>query len=607
MPAGSFWEATDKIPVSQTKIAIPATNGLNYSAGQKIDIVIPPTAGLDYFQPKESYLKFDVEISVDPSWVATGLTRLQLDAETGGQCLIRDIRVSSGGAGNVLLEEIQNYNVLTALKYDYESNDNIINKRTTEGVTCHDPTCRSTHGGVAGQGNNLNSNPYWTRPPHTTPQDTLFGNDQLQKVKCLLPLNTGIFQNDKVFPILLTEGLRIEIVLEDAKRVMRQLTQCLVSKARWQNPVFHSTNGSDIAPDSPDAALNEFMVARNQNIGADLALTNFPLAVGEKIGFWNMDTAEEVFCTEATAPHITELSWIAPGEASGGGEDSLNGYVKVSLSGYFTPVTEAEGATPRAISAGKAIIFSRSVLDSGTTGFDPTYEVSNVEMVLGKVDMPDGYTRKLMSNMKEGGVLNYDFLSYTNYKYSQGATDYVANIRLPLQHSRAKSILMIPTDSSIYSASQSISASPTYMDYLGPDVDEDDSNSVRSGLVGIADYLQDYQFFYDGQLNPSRPVDVSKTSNYVSISQQHLIELEKALVMGGIIPFSFKSFRTNFCIGRALSLQSGVYDTRGKDFALQTNYIANPHAGGSKSKLWNCFCAHVRRVAIKGDSIAMEV
>lgn len=607
MPTGSFWEASDKIPVSQTKIAIPSTNGLNYSAGQKIDIVIPPTAGLDYFQPKESYLKFDVEIALDPTWVASGLTRLQLDAETGGQCLIRDIRISSGGAGNVLLEEIQNYNVLTALKYDYETNTNIVNKRTTEGVTSYDPTCRSTHGGFQTQGNNLNTNPYWVRPPHSTPQSTLFANDQLQKVKCLLPLNTGIFQNDKVFPVLLTEGLRIEIVLEDAKRVMRQMTQCLLAKARWQNPVFHSTNGCDVAPDSPTAGLNEFLVARNQNIGADASLTNFPLAIGEKIGFWNMDTGTQVFCTEGVCPHITDLYWIAPGEASGGGSDSRDGYVKVKLSGYFTPVTEAGGGVALAISAGKAVVFSRSVLDSGTADFKPTYQVSNVEMVLGKVDMPDGYTRKLMSQMKEGGVLNYDFLSYTNYKYSQGAQDYVANIRLPLQHSRAKSVLMIPTDASLYSASQSLACDSTYMDYIGPDTADDDSRSQRSGLVGIADNLQDYQFFYDGQLNPSRPVDVSKTSNYVSISQQHLIELEKALVMGGIIPFSFKSFRTNFAIGRALSLQSGVYDTRGKDFALQTNYQDNTTGGGSKAKLWNCFCAHIRRVAIKGDSIVLEV
>ena len=213
MVQGSFWSADDKIPISQTKIAIPSTNGLNYSAGQKIDIHIPATAGLDYFQPKESYLKFDVKCSLPTEWVKTddtgAMTRLQLDSEIGGQVLIRDIRIHSGGAGNVLLEEIQNYNVLTALKYDYESNDNIVNKRSlTEGVTKHDPRCRSTHGGHVRQGNNLNTNPYFDPPREPTtvsdPLSTDYSNDDQNKVKCLLPLNTGIFSNDRVFPIMLT-------------------------------------------------------------------------------------------------------------------------------------------------------------------------------------------------------------------------------------------------------------------------------------------------------------------------------------------------------------------------------------------------------------------
>jgi hypothetical protein len=131
---------------------------------------------------------------------------------------------------------------------------------------------------------------------------------------------------------------------------------------------------------------------------------------------------------------------------------------------------------------------------------------------------------------------------------------------------------------------------------------------MRPGLVGVSDALQNYQMFYDGQLNPSRRVDVSKTSALTGISQQHLIELEKALVMGGIIPFSFKQHNKNFCLGRALSLQSGVYDTRGKDFNLQLEYVANTSIqSASLPKLWNCFCAHIRRIVISGDSVALEV
>ena len=124
----SFWDAEDKIPVKQTKVAIQAQHGLDYVGGQKITINVPAT--VQYFQPKESYLKFEVKLN--PGLDAP--IRAQLDAGAGAQVLIKDIRIMSGGAGAQLLEEYQDYNVLTALKYDFEVDDTIRSKRAmTEG------------------------------------------------------------------------------------------------------------------------------------------------------------------------------------------------------------------------------------------------------------------------------------------------------------------------------------------------------------------------------------------------------------------------------------------------------------------------------------------
>ena len=41
MPINSFWSADDKIPIAQKKVSVPSDNGLEYSAGQKINITIP--------------------------------------------------------------------------------------------------------------------------------------------------------------------------------------------------------------------------------------------------------------------------------------------------------------------------------------------------------------------------------------------------------------------------------------------------------------------------------------------------------------------------------------------------------------------------------------
>ena len=105
MPSPSFFTSENKIPIAQKKISVRAENGLEYSLGQKIDFVIP--GGIGYMMPSETYLRFDVKIKLPTTASVSGtFTRLALDHETGANVLIRDIRISSGGAQNVVLEEI---------------------------------------------------------------------------------------------------------------------------------------------------------------------------------------------------------------------------------------------------------------------------------------------------------------------------------------------------------------------------------------------------------------------------------------------------------------------------------------------------------------------
>ena len=137
----SFWTSEDKIPVRQTRVSIPCENGLNFSAGQTMNFMIPPT--IEFIQPKETYLRWDAKIDMGTMIP----TRLQLD-KMGGSVCIRDIRIYSGGAGGTLLEEIQGYNCLTSLRYSYEQNESIRNKRSlTEGGQQYNPKCRGTLGG----------------------------------------------------------------------------------------------------------------------------------------------------------------------------------------------------------------------------------------------------------------------------------------------------------------------------------------------------------------------------------------------------------------------------------------------------------------------------
>ena len=98
---------------------------------------------------------------------------------------------------------------------------------------------------------------------------------------------------------------------------------------------------------------------------------------------------------------------------------------------------------------------------------------------------------------------------------------------------------------------------------------------------------------------------ISVVGQHAPLNQQVLIEQEKALHQAGIDPLSFEAYKRNFFVGRALSLQNGVYDARGKDFNLQVEYQET--TAPTKQKLWNCWVAHLRRIVVKGENIALEV
>lgn len=594
----SFWTTDDKIPISQKSVSIPSSNGLQYSGGQRVVIEVPST--IEFIQPKESYLQCDVQLKL-PTGI-THQTYLQLDETLGGQILIKDLRVYSGGAGKILLEEYTDYNVLTNVKYCYETNDVIRAKRAlTEGGTAHTIKTRGTCGTTQSHKNSVKENKYFGNVS-SNGDDVVLANSDFKTVKLQLPLNTGLFSSNKVLPTLLTEGLVLDIILESGNRVYRQLDTARLNTRALSKPIFHGINAAGdpiVGGATPVAATEIFFTKDNQITAAD----HLPFCVGERVGFVAIDTATAATLDAAVANEDAAEPFVVKNIEL----DAGSGLVKVALKGTGGKLAAAQAN----IVKDNFFVFSRSV-SADHSSFD--YTVSNVELIVQQLEMPQGYKAKMMSMMKEGGSMNYDFLSFTNYKYSQLSSDRVANVRLPLNMSRAKAILSVPTDATVYDPATAISGGlvgegktyETYCETVAESTNDKLECSDKSGMVGIVDYLTNYQFFYDGKLNPSRRVDCSKTSSQVSISQQPLIELEKALSMSNITPFSFRDFNTNFVIGRALSLHNGVYDTRGKDFNLQLEYN-DSSTPPTKNKLWCNFVSHLRRIEFRGDGISLQV
>ena len=587
----SFWTAEDKIPISQKSISIPSSNGLNYNGGQRVVVEVPST--VEFIQPKESYLQFDVKLQLPTG--ATNPTYLQLDETLGAQILLKDVRIYSGGAGKILLEEYQDYNVLTNVKYTYETNDVIRAKRAlTEGSTCHSIKTRGNTGTTESHMNEVVNNPYFENVSANAAGD-VFDDANFKTVKVQLPINTGLFQSNKVLPTLLTEGLVLDIQLESGNRVYRQLDTARFNTKALSKPFFHGIDAAGAAL-AENTATTDIYISKEKN--QITKREHLPFCVGEKINFVAVDSAT-VADLDTLVADVTDDFVID--EIT---EDAT--YVKLTFTGAGGKTAVGQGN----ITSGDFYIISESV---GTDYSQFDYTISNVELVLQELEMPQGYKSKMMSMMKEGGSMNYDFLSFTNFKYSQLASDRVANIRLPLNMSRAKAILSVPTDASVYDSATAITGGlvgegktyVTFEEATAVSTSDKRDCSDKSGMVGIVDYLTNYQFFYDGKLNPSRRVNCSKTSSQVSISQQPLIELEKALSMSNVVPYSFRDFNTNFVIGRALSLHNGVYDTRGRDFNLQLEY--NESTVPTKNKLWCNFVSHLRRIEFRGEGISLQV
>lgn len=575
----SFWRAESKIPIEQTSKAVSVLNGLDFKPGQELRIKVPPTT--KFIKPDECYIKADFLIQREAN--ASYNTILQLDPVVAGSSLIRDISIyTSAERGSVLLEQITNYNSMVSVMRDYDTNDSDKGKRAlTEGGTTWIPKTRGTLGTTRSDcADCTNTNPYCSQTQNGS-GNKIANTLAFNSVKLCIPLETGIFKSEKVWANMLT-GLEIVITLEDAYKVLRPLDSVMRNRRLRLNPRFHSVNGSTAGDDWTNGSGTDRFYIEKTN--SNLTPETCGFVVGEHINFVSPDnTAISGF----DAPAV--ISQINASATANGGDGLLEIVLDANINNDTADIVKNSW-----------FMFSDTM--EKDTAFNPTYSLKNVELVVQEVDMGSSYVNSLLSSMKEKGMIVHDIHTAQNYKASLNKDDLVANVRLPLTNARAKSIVCVPTDASVYSVVNLMSGSGTYD--IGALANIDTTLRAVDQMRGISDHLTDYQFIYDGRLQPSRPVRCSKTSSKFSINAQPLIETTKALVQGEISAKNLSEYNRNFIIGRALALNNGVYDTRNKDFNLQLNYQETTIP--TKNKLLNNFVFHLRRIYIRGDSIQVE-
>ena len=599
----SYWRVDDSVRVGETKISIPSENGLEYSPGQKVQIYVDPST--KFMDGRETYLDFNFQIKLP---AGKQPTRLQLD-KVGGNILFNNIRIYDGSRGQ-LLEEINAYDTMCAVKYDYDKDANTENMRALlEGSAFYTPDNRGSHGTTKTPMGNTTHSPYFKKTSGN--QTTPFTDADFLKVKMCVPLHTGIFAGSTtIFPIMMTNGLYIELDLNPAEKVLKQLESVQRNRRTEYAPYFHSRNGSNASDDVEGgipngSTLTSFYVRRDNNLGGPDSVSRFPFVVGERFGFCRSDNngSDETFSGHLEISEIN-LSTQANGST---------GLIEVVLE---TPRQKTTSAmTTEDFDTGVAyVMYSKAV--EGETSYDASYIISNVNLVISQVHLDPNYEKGMLQKVREGKAIEFDIMSATNYKHSILASDRQTTFQIFAQNSRAKSLLVVPQDSSVYNSAEQISGKSGYV-IKGSDNDEDDPTtkdsqdtclqSNRSGYTGICDFLSSVQYTMNGKRVPSREISTKKIATRNSIDQFHIYELEKCLDNAGIQPKSFTAFMENFVFGRGFSAggQKGAMDLRGKDLAVILKYLESTEP--AKPKLFNSFVFHLRRLMIRDGSVDIIV
>ena len=605
----SYWENDNKIQIKQTQVSVPSVNGLEYSGGQRVDIEIPST--IKFIDPQNSYINFDVKLKLPAGEVPT---RLQLDDLTGGQSLFRNVRIYSNIGARVLLEEYQDYNVKVAMEYSYNQDDSIRNMRALrEGATAHNLLTSGTHGTTTSQLQDTTTNPYFIR--HQGTLDTDFSDDDFLTVKCCLNLKTGLFSGNKLIPNNLL-GCYIEIDLESPQKVMKQLD----SVNRWRRvdlcPTFWGTDlaGNTGIVYSDVANITDIYLGKDNGV---VSLETCPFVVGEYINF----------CDRADVNDNTTPSWNVDGNNWADAKPVKitaitmdGGYVKLTVEAFRLTAALSREIPNGEVGAGthKWIVYSATIDRLLTnkadttqthqiTSYTPSYTVSNLELICAQVELDPQYEMGMMMKMREGGAIEMDFISCTNNKHNLLSSNRNATVDLNMNYSRAKSVIIVPTDATPYNTVEYInSLGATYkVEEHAPDNENWNIYPQR----GILDNLTQYQFLIMDSLSPSRPIKVSKFRLGRSIAAQPLVETEKALNQAMIPCRSFVDYCRNFVIGKCFGLNDGVMNLQGQNVQLQLLYNEHDVAGTDKpplrNKMLNCLAFHIRKIVIRQDSVSV--
>ena len=484
--------------ITQSKYIYSERKSNVYKEGDQIDFYFPPNNAL--INTQDTYLVFNIKV--------TGSQYKACVSEKAGvYSLLRSVTISTGD-GSTVLETLDHYGILQALKYHYESTESGDNLRFL-----HEGKPNKTYI------DDSSCNQYVDATAVTDPHKMVEVTAALHLSGCLSPLRQD------VFPCVATRGLRIKLELNEATMALQAI----------KAPTYTLVNGRNKPTGNYDGyTSNGYAVVSGGAADAQAVIV--------------LKNADDLL----QADHTRILS---PNSASPTHLFQNGQWLKVQDIGgqpvsYQLSTVEVENNRLKltlASSLAGAIAEDASVwVDDSVSHDDMNFELSEVKMNVGTVDPPPGYLEHLISKVN-GGKFKFQIQSYTDY--NRNVSDGSLNNALPLncRNTRAKALLSVEQDSG--------SAASVTNDSFAPA-----ENKKRQ-----YNYL-----LYNNTLVPDRPVNMTRYNdgNYDAVC---LREQMLALHATGWEVNDIRHSPDHMFYGRRLAMKGFSYSTEGA-VTLNVNY-----------------------------------
>lgn len=628
-----FMPRSDAVQIGYDSFKVPARNGTNFSENSIVRFNLERNMGMADLS--NSYLELEVELNHPNSsdLVNASMPMMSLERDIGGSCLIEEMHIRSEGRP---IESLRHYAEYAKIHYNATKSEAITNKRSRlEGVAksympqdnsfyTNNQPIASIAVNSAVNGITLATNNYW---------------EPIRRKLCI-PLLGGIFTSPRSFPLM---GMPLEVELIMAKH-LRVLRVCNVGDG------INAVAVQDIAAGIAGIELSTIYInGRSQfnNPGGGAAASITPntvtaLAEGEE--------------------QLNQLNncWFRPGQvvrvyAPAGSDiavDNVGG-------GFATLAGDNEGGTNRTIQSVKvidqtgpaaqrghiAITFTDALStgaagqNTGSTGLSVSttdqsgnplvvtvngtnpatpgpfgYQVFNPRLVIQKVIPPPQVMSQMAAAISRGGM-NMDIVSWTAIDNAVPAGQTNTTNILPIDLSRVKSIMSVPTNTN------------------------NQDNILNSNAIQGANLNSfQYQYQVDGKLIPDRVVDLRVERFPVVltpaadqtlkpyrigsfVSGFHRYEAEKTLRSANIDytntnfltnnPSTLDSIANNYnqtepgCWFVGRSFGAGVGSSKnlvGKSVLLYLNYNT---ANNTVGKLIKNFVVHIRTISLDMNGVSV--